>query len=497
MSPTQYVFGNFFETELVVGVTAAGTTLLVPPSMSIALPVCAPTVPSVAQLVLWDGVLPPEIVACTANPQTGSLTVLRAQEGTSAQAWGAGTQIRSALTAQIINSALAAYFNIQQVLASAFLPLTGGTLSGPLLLNADPTAAFGAATKEYVDNVQGNKLPLTGGTMQGTINMNSNRIISLPLPISSTEPARLQELNAEQTARLKSQADTSGVLTTAGTNQAYVLTSNTGYTGLVDGICIRTKFHVANDSFATLAVDSTPATPIQIISGVAVPEGAISAGTPIVLTYVLAVNAWVINSVVLLGFNTGDVKFTISNTADPGWIMCNDGTIGNIASGATFADASAQALFIKLWNNVSNANAPVTGGRGANALADWTAQKPIALTKMLGRALAVAGTGSGLSARGLGDVVGEETHLLSATEMPSHNHPVSDPGHTNPLPGGLVTSTGAGGPVFTGGSSGGSTPSTNPTTGTATTGITILNTGGGGAHNNMQPSSFLNAMIKL
>jgi hypothetical protein len=34
---------------------------------------------------------------------------------------------------------------------SGFLPLTGGTLTGPLTLNADPIAALNAATKEYVD----------------------------------------------------------------------------------------------------------------------------------------------------------------------------------------------------------------------------------------------------------------------------------------------------------------------------------------------------------
>lgn len=36
------------------------------------------------------------------------------------------------------------------------LPLSGGTLSGPLTLNSDPTQAFQAATKQYVDNaIQG------------------------------------------------------------------------------------------------------------------------------------------------------------------------------------------------------------------------------------------------------------------------------------------------------------------------------------------------------
>lgn len=36
-----------------------------------------------------------------------------------------------------------------------FLAITGGTLTGPLTLNADPTTNLGAATKEYVDNKPG------------------------------------------------------------------------------------------------------------------------------------------------------------------------------------------------------------------------------------------------------------------------------------------------------------------------------------------------------
>jgi hypothetical protein len=35
--------------------------------------------------------------------------------------------------------------------SGAFLPLSGGTLTGPLVLNADPSAALGAATKQYAD----------------------------------------------------------------------------------------------------------------------------------------------------------------------------------------------------------------------------------------------------------------------------------------------------------------------------------------------------------
>jgi hypothetical protein len=59
----------------------------------------------------------------------------------------------------------------------AALPLTGGTLAGPLLLAADPAAALGTATKQYVDGTIGRAggpfLPLTGGTMTGATTFNS------------------------------------------------------------------------------------------------------------------------------------------------------------------------------------------------------------------------------------------------------------------------------------------------------------------------------------
>lgn len=38
--------------------------------------------------------------------------------------------------------------------------LGGGTMTGALILNADPTVALGAATKQYVDNSIGGKLAI-------------------------------------------------------------------------------------------------------------------------------------------------------------------------------------------------------------------------------------------------------------------------------------------------------------------------------------------------
>jgi hypothetical protein len=53
-------------------------------------------------------------------------------------------------------------------LSESLLTASGGTLSGPLYLNADPTQPLQAATKHYVDTQVATALPLTGGTVSGT-----------------------------------------------------------------------------------------------------------------------------------------------------------------------------------------------------------------------------------------------------------------------------------------------------------------------------------------
>jgi hypothetical protein len=49
------------------------------------------------------------------------------------------------------------------------LSTSGGTLSGPLTLAADPTVALQAATKQYVDAAKAADLPLTGGALNGQL----------------------------------------------------------------------------------------------------------------------------------------------------------------------------------------------------------------------------------------------------------------------------------------------------------------------------------------
>ncbi len=54
-------------------------------------------------------------------------------------------------------------------LGSSWLPLVGGTLTGPLSLNTDPTTSSQAATKHYVDQSSAAQLPLAGGTLTGPL----------------------------------------------------------------------------------------------------------------------------------------------------------------------------------------------------------------------------------------------------------------------------------------------------------------------------------------
>jgi hypothetical protein len=207
-----------------------------------------------------------------------------------------------------------------------------------------------------------------------------------------------------------------------------------------------------------------------------------------------ALNAW----------STGDVKSTIKTVADTGWLMMNDGTIGNVSSGANFAGTPAQVLYALLWNNVTNTYAPVTGGRGANAAADWAANKPIALLAVLGRALGFAGAGSGLTSRALGQTAGVETQPIAQANLPNVTLPATSLTGATTLSLALNSdnTSGAVGAVGSNILIGGAHTSVQTnldggSTAATTIGGNVPLGGSGTALNIMQPTVFLNVMIKL
>ena len=143
-------------------------------------------------------------------------------------------------------------------------------------------------------------------------------------------------------------------------------------------------------------------------------------------------------------FSTGDIKARYSSGTITGWVRCNKRTIGSATSGATErANADCQALFEFLWT--ADPNLPVSGGRGASANADWTANKTIETLDGRGRAFAglddmgnsaagrLTSTYFGSSAIVLGNANGAESRTLITANMAAHTHTGSGTtaGHTH------------------------------------------------------------------
>jgi hypothetical protein len=121
------------------------------------------------------------------TPNAGSLpsgnyytAVYHLNDGTvSSEYWvvpSSGTAALASVRAQLQPSTVAVQPVSQAYVSSAiaslgtsWLPLAGGTLSGPLTLNSDPTASNQAATKHYADQLGAAQLPLAGGTLSGPL----------------------------------------------------------------------------------------------------------------------------------------------------------------------------------------------------------------------------------------------------------------------------------------------------------------------------------------
>lgn len=203
---------------------------------------------------------------------------------------------------------------------------------------------------------------------------------------------------------------------------------------------------------------------------------------------------------ILLGSPQGSNSAITIPLVQPGMILPFGGVSGNIPAGYLVCDGSqvSQTQYAALFSAISS-----TWNIGGESAGNFR------LPDLRGRGLLGAGTGTGLSPRAVAQLGGEETHLLTTPEIPSHSHALTDPGHGHALtdPGHHHT-----GVLHTGGSafSGSTTPVTEfpsnlgtdaATTGISiannATGISIANSGGGGAHNNMAPFAGVVWMIKF
>jgi microcystin-dependent protein len=146
-----------------------------------------------------------------------------------------------------------------------------------------------------------------------------------------------------------------------------------------------------------------------------------------------------------------------------GWLLCD----GSAVSRSTYA-----ALFTAIGINFG-------GGDGVNTFN---------LPDLRGRTVVGSGTGPGFTPRTIGAKLGEESHLLSVNEMPSHAHTVYPQGAGNQ----------AGQPFLYGpGNNCGIQCSPNSGFVGSFGGAITDPAGGGAAHNVMQPSAVVNYLIRF
>lgn len=174
--------------------------------------------------------------------------------------------------------------------------------------------------------------------------------------------------------------------------------------------------------------------------------------------------------------SVGDTKMSALGIDHLGWLIC-DGRLLNISD------------FTFLFNVLGYA----FGGSGSQ----------FRLPDPSGRVPGAIGSGTGLTARALGDSVGEEEHTLTIAEMPSHNHGGTTGSTSLDL---TQTSLVTGINTTTERSTASAGLSSTYVTGVTATTVdpsitpnphnhTIASQGGDQPHNNMQPTLFMGNMF--
>lgn len=212
-------------------------------------------------------------------------------------------------------------------------------------------------------------------------------------------------------------------------------------------------------------------------------------------------------------WSTGDVKLTFKAVADSGWILFTDGTIGDASSNATVASATTSALFTLMYNSpftdtscpiFTSTGTPTTRVAQGTAAAAYAAHCRLSTPKALGRAMALAGAGSGLTTRVIGTTTGAETVQLAATHLPAYT-----PAGTNSVVTFTVSADGVGNANWSATGASPTVTAIKPQGGGNAFNVAYASTGGGvftgtpapgqnaTPFSIVDPTTYLNAMVKL
>lgn len=83
-------------------------------------------------------------------------------------------------------------------LNGSWLPVAGGTMTGPLTLNGDPVAANQATTKHYSDQLAAAQLSLSGGTLTGPLTAPQITVGTLSATLATTDLGRTNRVSVKE-----------------------------------------------------------------------------------------------------------------------------------------------------------------------------------------------------------------------------------------------------------------------------------------------------------
>lgn len=255
----------------------------------------------------------------------------------------------------------------------------------------------------------------------------------------------------------QSQAGATNYSEDTGTINSYVVALIPTVSARIRGLRIYVKANTANTGAATLNVGAG-SFPLVNPDGSSLGTGAITAGGVFEAFddgtagpyQLLSASQQSLSSQGVA--TTGDVKWRPTNENIAGWVLANGGTIGNALSGASIAASAVTAnLFAWHWNNFPNTqcqlfnSAGTAIARGVNAAADFAANCRIGVLDMRGMRMGLGADtmGGAVSSRlaGVpaiagnattpGSLLGENLHVITTSELASHNHGLNDPGHAH------------------------------------------------------------------